>query len=92
MTCTVCLKTKTNMEITKLVEALQFIYEIIISSIYIKKYYYIVSIYTSNHTLRIETGRHERKLNSVSRKLELLPRCERLNHSRQFIYKISKSI
>ena len=27
----------------------------------------------SNHTLRIETGRHERKLNSVSGKLELLP-------------------
>jgi hypothetical protein len=32
----------------------------------------------SNHTLRIETGRHEHKLNSVSGKLELLPRCERL--------------
>jgi hypothetical protein len=31
----------------------------------------------SNHTLRIKTGRHERKLNSVSGKLELLPRCER---------------
>ena len=27
----------------------------------------------SNHTLRIETGRHECKLNSVSGKLELLP-------------------
>jgi hypothetical protein len=53
------------MEITKPVEALQFIYEIIISSIYIKKYYYIVSIYTSNHTLRIETGRHERKLKDI---------------------------
>ena len=32
----------------------------------------------SNHSLRIETGRHERKLNTVSGKLELLPRCERL--------------
>ena len=28
--------------------------------------------------MRIETGRHERKLNTVSGKLELLPRCERL--------------
>ena len=32
----------------------------------------------SNHSLRIEIGRYEPKLNTVSGKLELLLRCERL--------------
>ena len=44
----------------------------------VKNRHILTKFRLSNHTLRIETGRHERKLNSVSGKLELLPRCERL--------------
>ena len=42
---------------------------------FIRQFLYIRSLYEQSP---IKTGRHERKLNSVSGKLELLPRCERL--------------
>ena len=44
----------------------------------LKNSHILIKFRLSNHVLRIETGRHECKLNLVSGKLELLPRCERL--------------